>query len=119
MIIPPPVVVYGGCTYERAIDIIHGLRLQNCEAMPRPVSGIWFYQEKDLLLFMFEFGEVVEFEDHLAMIFPEQQEATDAFVSEYDMESRIARSDLLAVRFWDLADRRAFEEGLGLSRHSI
>ena len=115
----PVLVIYGGCTPERAIDIIWDHHLRNCELLSRPISGIWFEQDKDLVAFKLAFGEDVAFDDHLAIVSADQQEAVDAFISDYAIVSRVKRTDLLGVQFWDRQDQRIFEEGLGLSRPSI
>ncbi|WP_230534166.1 hypothetical protein [Microvirga roseola] len=116
---PPILVIYGGCTSERAIDIIWDHHLRNCELLSRPISGIWFNQDKDLFAFKLAFSGDVEFDHHLAIVFAGQQEAADAFISDYAMESRVKRTDLLGVLFWDRKDQRTFEEGIGLSRTSV
>lgn len=112
----PTVALYGGCTYERAMDIIWDHRLRHCEPAPLLVTGIWFEQEKDLLMFKLEVGEVIKIEDDFVIVGPDQRETAEAFISYYCLESRIAKADLLAVRFWDIGDRQAFEEELDLIR---
>lgn len=112
-ILPPACVVYG-CTFEQASNVVHVCGLRNCEPETYPVYGIWFSQESDLIAFMLRYREQVDFEDQLAIVLPRQREAVEAFISEYEMENRITRSDLIAVRFWDTEDRKAFEAALGL-----
>jgi hypothetical protein len=107
-------LVLYGCTFEQAFDLVHAYRLQNCEPVSWPIRGIWFSYEGDLLVFMLQFRGQINFEDHLAIMFPGQQEAVETFILEYEMGSRIERSDLVAVRFWDTKDQETFESALGL-----
>ena len=113
---PPVLAIYSGCTAERAINIIWDRRFRNCELLSRPIIGIWFDQDKDLVAFKLAFGEEVTFHDHLAIAFSEQHEAVGTFISDYAMESRVTRADLLGVQFWDREDQRAFEDELNLCR---
>jgi hypothetical protein len=109
----PALVVYG-CTFVQATNLVHAHQLRNCEPEPWLVRGIWFSHEKDLVAFMLQFREEIDFEDHLAIVFPGQQKAVGAFISEYEMEGRVTRSDLVAVRFWDTEDQKVFEAALDL-----
>lgn len=114
MRIPAPALVVYGCTFEQAFNVVHACGLRNCEPETYPVYGVWFSHEEDLVAFTLRFREEIDFEDHLAIIFPGQQKAVGAFISEYEMGCRIIRSDLIAVRFWDSEDRETFEAALGL-----
>ena len=112
---PPTPVVYGACTYDQALDIVWELRLKHCEPDARPVTGVRFMNDADLTSFALVFRNEVLFERDLAMVFPPQQDAVEAFIERYEMQSRITRYDLLAVWFWDARDRTAFERELGFS----
>lgn len=114
MRISPPACVVYGCTFEQAFNVVHACGLRNCEPETYSVYGVWFSHGRDLVAFMLQFREDIAFEDHLAIVFPGQQEAVEAFISEYEMGCRIIRSDLIAVRFWDSEDRETFEAALGL-----
>ncbi|QRM31090.1 hypothetical protein [Microvirga sp. VF16] len=112
---PPTFVIYGGCTAERAINIIWDRRLRNCELLSRPICGIWFGQDKDLIAFKLAFGEDIAFHDHLAIVFSEQQKAVGAFISDHEMENRVTRADLLGIQFWDREDQWVFEKALDVA----
>jgi hypothetical protein len=112
---PPKVTLYDGCTYEQALIIISDRKLRQCEAAPNPVLAIRFQEDAALVAFKFLFHEETVFQDETALVSPAEIGAVEAYISENNLESHIARTDLLAVRFYDTDDERAFEAEAGFS----
>jgi predicted P-loop ATPase/GTPase len=112
-ILPPKVTLYDGCTYEQALTIISDRKLRQCEAAPNPVVAICFDDDAARLAFKFWFYETTVFQDETALVSPAETRAVEVYILENELESRITRYDLLAVRFWDTEDQRAFEAELG------
>lgn len=115
---PPIVAIYSGCTSERATGVIEKLCLRNCEPAAQLISGIWFQDDRDLLAVRLAFDQGIEFCDDLVLVSPEQKSPIDAFVAEHGFQRRITCDDLLAVRFHDTDDKRAFEEELGIPKRT-
>jgi hypothetical protein len=118
---PPKVVLYDGCTYERALTIIVDRKLRHCEAAPIPVVAICFDDDAACLAFKFWFYETTVFQDETALVSPAETRAVEAYISENNLGSRITRTDLLAMRFYDTDDERAFEaeSGFGSAIHIV
>jgi predicted P-loop ATPase/GTPase len=112
---PPKITLYDGCTYEQALTIISDHKLRQCEAAPNPVVAICFRDDAALLAFKFWFYEATVFQDETALVSPAETRAVEAYISENNLESCITRTDLLAMRFYDTDDQRAFEAVSGFS----
>jgi hypothetical protein len=105
----PKITLYDGCTYEQALTIISDRKLRQCEAAPNSVVAICFSDDAALVAFKIQFYETTVFQDETALVSPAEIRAVEAYISENNLESHIARTDLLAVRFYDTDDERAFE----------
>jgi predicted P-loop ATPase/GTPase len=112
---PPKVILYDGCTYERALTIIVDRKLRHCEAAPIPVVAICFNDDAARLVFKIRFYEATVFQDETALVSPAETRAVEAYITENNLESRITRTDLLAMRFYDTDDERAFEAESGFT----
>jgi hypothetical protein len=112
---PPKITLYDGCTYEQALSIISDRKLRQCEAAPNPIIAISFHDDAALVAFKFWFYEATVFEDETALVSPAETRVVEAYISENNLESSITRTDLLAMRFYDTDDERAFEAEAGSS----
>ncbi|MPR12378.1 hypothetical protein [Microvirga tunisiensis] len=112
---PPKITLYDRCTYEQALTIISDRKLRQCEAAPNPIIAISFLDDAALVAFKFWFYEATVFQDETALVSPAETRAVEAYISENNLGSRITRTNLLAVRFYDTDDERAFEADSGFS----
>ena len=115
MKISPPIVFAYDLTAEKVIDIIHDRHLQNCELLSGPVLMLGFADDADLLHFKFAFGEVLDFTDNSAFARLTYQGQIESLLVESGMESRVTRREILAVAFWTMVDKAAFDEELYIS----
>ncbi|MBM6581238.1 hypothetical protein ILT44_13665 [Microvirga sp. BT689] len=115
MKISPPAVYAYDLTAAEVIDIIHDRHLRNCELLSGPVLMLGFRHDADLLHFRFAFGEDVDFADDFAFVRPSRQDQVRSFLVENEIGSRVTRRELLAVAFWNMDDKVAFDEELYIS----
>ncbi len=115
----PKITLYDGCTYEQALAVIWSRKLSECEVAPNPGASIRFHDDAALLAFNFQFYETTVFLDETALVSPAEPRAFEAYISENNLESSVTRTDLLAMRFYDTDDQRAFEAeaGFGTAIH--
>jgi hypothetical protein len=111
---PPEVVVYA-CTFDQATEIACSRALLHCEPQSHPMLLLEFKSGTDLLHFMFEFSEEVDFEGNFALVRPTYQDQVESFLAVSGIGSRVTRGELLAVMFWDTDDQTAFDTELSIA----
>jgi hypothetical protein len=62
------------------------------------------------MAFKLAFGEDIEFETDVAIVFPHHQDLVDGYLLESGIGSRVSRYRLLGVEFWDEKDLAAFDQ---------
>jgi hypothetical protein len=110
MQISPTAVVTYECSFEQAVEIYARHSLRNCEALPWAIIALSFQDNKDLMLFKFTFGEIIDFDDEIAIIPPDHQDAVERFLDEQGMTHRVGSQEILWVSFWDSEDQAIFDQ---------
>jgi hypothetical protein len=103
-------VIYGRSVEE--LEVIASNCLRGCELDFAPWLGIEFDDQRDCVAFALEFTDRVDIEE-IAMVPPDLIREVDDHLERLGSSERVRRHALVAVRFWNEADRAFFDAALG------
>jgi hypothetical protein len=113
-----PYLALYGRTYTEAMEIVYRRQLRHSEPAPDRLTGIWFSEVRDLILFKLRFHDEGIFydADSMAVFHSQHDDIVSKFIEECSLCERVGRFDLLGVWFQSAADELVMKQEFGISR---